>query len=321
MASLSTEVSFYDDIVDENDSDKNENEEETSLNNFLDDGGSSGDEESDDDIKSNNIMNNSNSKVNSSSNTKDLWSDEDDSDAIDNNNYNAEDEIETDDDENDNDSDLEQEDSDINEFETGNEIDSKLNQTESKHFQSILNDTNNQSANNSNNNNSNNENQNDTTANNKDSVINKLMSKIKQREERIESQFDNAIDAMNNKNDSNNNNNNNNTNSIESESDYSSEDVNLEMLMKAMNPNVTNLAELSDSSVESEGDLIRTGNVPTEWYDKELHDGYDIDGNKVVARGMGDEIDQWLRTRDKETLKFGFFYYPCTFCLSLRKID
>jgi len=58
--------------------------------------------------------------------------------------------------------------------------------------------------------------------------------------------------------------------------------------------NIENLAELSDSSIDSQGDLIRTGNVPSEWYDNELHDGYDIDGRKVYSRGIGDNIDQFL---------------------------
>lgn len=63
------------------------------------------------------------------------------------------------------------------------------------------------------------------------------------------------------------------------------------------------LAELSDSSVESVGDLIRTGNVPNEWYEKELHDGYDIDGKKVFVRGVGDNIDQFLASKNKKELK------------------
>lgn len=66
------------------------------------------------------------------------------------------------------------------------------------------------------------------------------------------------------------------------------------------------LAELSDSSADSVGNLLRIGNVPREWYEKELHDGYDIDGNKVTVRGMGDNIDEFLRSRDKSQLKFSF---------------
>ena len=73
------------------------------------------------------------------------------------------------------------------------------------------------------------------------------------------------------------------------------------------------LAYQSDSTVESDGDLIRTGNVPREWYDNELHDGYDIDGNKVYSRGFGDHIDQFLRTRNKDELMYVqiymFLYY------------
>merc|ERR1712154_167603 len=64
------------------------------------------------------------------------------------------------------------------------------------------------------------------------------------------------------------------------------------------------LAVLSDSSLESEGDLIRTGNIPhSEWYAKELHDGYDIDGKKVFVRGVGDNIDQFLSSKNKNKLK------------------
>eukprot|EP01084_Bolivina_argentea_P011287 21100_1 len=63
------------------------------------------------------------------------------------------------------------------------------------------------------------------------------------------------------------------------------------------------VAELSDSSVDSQGDLIRIGNVPKEWYEKELHDGYDIDGTKVFIRGIGDNIDQFLLSKNKNELK------------------
>jgi len=65
------------------------------------------------------------------------------------------------------------------------------------------------------------------------------------------------------------------------------------------------LAELSDSSLEDDGDLIRTGNIPhKEWYENELHDGYDIDGKKVYSRGLhADHIDQFLASRDRKEYK------------------
>ncbi|ETO02548.1 hypothetical protein RFI_34880, partial [Reticulomyxa filosa] len=63
--------------------------------------------------------------------------------------------------------------------------------------------------------------------------------------------------------------------------DYSSDDMDeMSALMSRMCPLVDDLAELSDSSVESDGPLLRTGNVPKEWYEKEYHQGYDIDGKK-----------------------------------------
>ena len=64
------------------------------------------------------------------------------------------------------------------------------------------------------------------------------------------------------------------------------------------------LADESDSSLD-DGDLIRTGNIPhKEWYEKELHDGYDIDGKKVYSRGLhGDNIDRFLASRNKHEYK------------------
>jgi len=65
---------------------------------------------------------------------------------------------------------------------------------------------------------------------------------------------------------------------------------------------VVNLAEESDSS-DSEGPLLRTGNVPQEWYEDMRHDGYDIDGKKVVVRGPGDLIDQFLLRKNPDSAK------------------
>merc|ERR1719242_328635 len=66
--------------------------------------------------------------------------------------------------------------------------------------------------------------------------------------------------------------------------------------------NTTNLAELSDSSDE-EGPLIRVGEIPLEYYKDEKHTGYDIDGNKVIVKGRGDQIDLFLLKKDKDAVK------------------
>ena len=65
---------------------------------------------------------------------------------------------------------------------------------------------------------------------------------------------------------------------------------------------VQNLAELSDSSDE-EGPLIRIGEIPLSYYEDERHTGYDIDGNKVIVKGRGDQISLFLLKRDKDAAK------------------
>ncbi|MES1913298.1 MAG: hypothetical protein MHM6MM_005497 [Cercozoa sp. M6MM] len=65
---------------------------------------------------------------------------------------------------------------------------------------------------------------------------------------------------------------------------------------------VENLAELSDSS-DDEGDLVRIGNVPHDWYADEEHFGYDIDGQAVVPRVRGDRIDEFLEDQDTGAAK------------------
>ena len=62
------------------------------------------------------------------------------------------------------------------------------------------------------------------------------------------------------------------------------------------------MAELSDSSDE-EGPLIRVGEIPLDYYEGEKHTGYDIDGNKVIVKGRGDQIDLFLLKKDKDAVK------------------
>jgi ribosome biogenesis protein ERB1 len=50
-----------------------------------------------------------------------------------------------------------------------------------------------------------------------------------------------------------------------------------------------NLLDSDDSSDEEV--LIRTGDVPREWYDLYDHQGYDVKGKKVGKMEQQDELD------------------------------
>jgi len=82
----------------------------------------------------------------------------------------------------------------------------------------------------------------------------------------------------------------------------SSGDENEESEEDSQEENLINLAELSDSSDE-EGPLIRVGEIPLNYYEGEKHTGYDIDGNKVIVKGRGDQIDLFLLKKDKDAVK------------------
>ena len=54
-----------------------------------------------------------------------------------------------------------------------------------------------------------------------------------------------------------------------------------------------NLIDSDDSSDEEV--LLRTGNVPKEWYDMYDHKGYSITGQKVEKGKEKDELDEFIR--------------------------
>jgi ribosome biogenesis protein ERB1 len=60
---------------------------------------------------------------------------------------------------------------------------------------------------------------------------------------------------------------------------------------KATNP----LPDQYESDSSDEEVLVRTGNVPTEWYDSYQHVGYSIDSKKVQKNKKEDEIEQFLK--------------------------
>lgn len=64
-----------------------------------------------------------------------------------------------------------------------------------------------------------------------------------------------------------------------------------------------NLAELSDSSDEEEGPLLRMGNVPREWYDDLDHLGYNIQGQPIAKKIGKDKLDQILDRENPKILR------------------
>lgn len=59
---------------------------------------------------------------------------------------------------------------------------------------------------------------------------------------------------------------------------------------KAPNPQIENDSDSSDEEV-----LVRTGDVPTEWYDGYQHVGYDINAQRVQKNEKEDEIEKFLK--------------------------
>ena len=59
---------------------------------------------------------------------------------------------------------------------------------------------------------------------------------------------------------------------------------------KAPNPQIENDSDSSDEEV-----LVRTGDVPTEWYDGYQHVGYDINAQRVQKNDKEDEIEKFLK--------------------------
>lgn len=76
-----------------------------------------------------------------------------------------------------------------------------------------------------------------------------------------------------------------------------------EKLLKKKTDPVTsalNASELSSDDSSDEELLVRTGNVPRNWYNEYDHSGYDINANKVIKPAKEDNIESFLKKAESK---------------------